>query len=81
MAHECFKCGGAGKIRGFEHVANGDCFQCVGTGRLMTRQERIALARANEDKRIEAHDLRLARQSGMTLEQFREYTRPKEATW
>jgi hypothetical protein len=37
---ECFKCGGKGKISGFEHIANGDCFQCGGSGKLANNKRR-----------------------------------------
>jgi hypothetical protein len=30
----CPKCGGSGKLDHFRHVANGDCFNCAGTGAL-----------------------------------------------
>lgn len=29
----CGRCGGSGKIRGYEHVAGGICFRCSGSGR------------------------------------------------
>ena len=28
----CPKCDGKGKLAGFSHIANGDCFMCGGTG-------------------------------------------------
>jgi hypothetical protein len=28
----CPRCGGLGKIHGFEHVQGGSCFRCFGTG-------------------------------------------------
>lgn len=74
---ECFKCSGKGKISGFEHIANGDCFQCCGTGRLMTREQRAKLQRINEDKAVDAHDRRLAKECGLSLEEFRHISDPK----
>lgn len=68
---ECFKCGGKGKIRGFEHIENGDCFQCAGTGRLMGRGERRRVVVQREQKRLDAHDRRLAKECGLSLEEFR----------
>jgi hypothetical protein len=31
---ECYRCNGKGFIPGFEHVANGRCFLCMGSGKL-----------------------------------------------
>jgi hypothetical protein len=77
---ECFKCGGKGKIEAFSHIAAGDCFQCGGTGRLMTREQRAEHNRklaANAQKRIDAHDLRCAKECGLSLEEFRHIADPK----
>lgn len=76
---ECFKCGGKGKIRGFEHIENGDCFQCAGTGRLMSREERSRIVVARQQKRIDTHDLRLAKSCGLSLEEFRRIAHGKGA--
>ena len=32
MTRPCGRCGGKGKVRGFEHVHGGVCFACRGTG-------------------------------------------------
>ena len=32
--YTCGKCDGRGKIQAFSHYANGDCFDCGGTGKL-----------------------------------------------
>jgi len=74
---ECFKCAGKGKISGFEHVANGDCFQCCGTGRLMTREQRAKVAAAKAQKSVDAHDRRIAKECGLSLEEFRHQSDPK----
>lgn len=33
----CSKCDGRGTLRAFNHVANGRCFQCGGTGHVFVR--------------------------------------------
>lgn len=76
---ECFKCGGKGKIRGFEHIENGDCFQCCGTGRLMSKADRSKFIVEREQKRIDAHDRRLAKFCGLSLEEFRRIAHGKGA--
>ena len=35
----CPKCDGKGKIPGFSHIHNGDCFACGGTGYLTDRSQ------------------------------------------
>ena len=60
-----------------EHVANGDCFQCCGTGRLMTREQRAKLVAANSQKRLDVHDRRVAKDCGLSLEEFRHVSDPK----
>lgn len=77
MTFECFKCSGKGKISGFEHVANGDCFQCAGTGRLMSREERNKVVADRSQKRLDAHDRRVAKECGLSLEEFRHISDPK----
>jgi len=77
IGHECFKCGGKGAIEAFRHVANGDCFQCAGTGRLMTRAERDKLVAVNSQKRLDAHDRQVAKECGLSLEEFRHISDPK----
>lgn len=74
---ECLKCGGKGKICGFEHIANGDCFQCCGTGRLMTREQRAKVAADKAQKNVDSHDRRLAKECGLSLEEFRHISDPK----
>lgn len=72
----CFKCNGKGRIRGFEHIAEGVCFQCSGSGRLSVLQNEKAQANraallAREQRRLDAHDAKVAALCGMTVEQFR----------
>lgn len=39
----CDKCNGSGRIGTLAHVANGQCFRCHGTGRVvLTQAERLA---------------------------------------
>jgi hypothetical protein len=43
----CYKCNGTGYIDGFAHVANGRCFQCMGSGRLPeAKKKNIGYSRA-----------------------------------
>ena len=39
----CPKCDGSGKLNHFRHVANGECFKCFGTGRVMVSFDACAV--------------------------------------
>lgn len=73
MTINCTKCGGLGYIKQFGAVENGVCFRCAGEGIEMTAAERKAANARRTAAAIEALDRRLAKQSGMTLDQFRAY--------
>lgn len=58
----CYRCDGKGKVRGFEHVANGVCFKCEGHttyrihDRLYTPARIVELDAAQEAKARKARD-------------------------
>lgn len=47
---KCIKCSGTGYVRGFEHYANGVCFDCKGAG---THEVSLATVAANRRPRAE----------------------------
>jgi hypothetical protein len=63
----CIKCNGTRIITQFGHIEHGKCFRCMGTGRELTKADRIEITA----KRAEAADRRLAKSCGLTIDEYR----------
>lgn len=72
MATPCTKCNGKGSLYGFSHIANGQCFRCMGTGEFLTLAEKAAI----HQRRIDRQDAQMAREQGVSLETLRAYLAP-----
>ena len=72
----CKRCGGAGRLPGYEYVEGGICFECGGvnsrgketvTCRVYTPEEREAMDKKNEDRKIAT--MKKGREEAVKLEQ------------
>lgn len=70
MTATCTKCHGTGTIACYGHIEHGRCFRCLGTGTRMTAEERSRLQAARDAKRIAAHNARVAKMCGLSVEEF-----------